>query len=299
MQMRVVMATYSFLKEANLYLVKESIKYKIDISSISFSQTFTEESYAVRNLHTADIFEGSVINKANPANFEIKIPALLEGHHSILFDCILDYSSFDLYISTAQDTFKLETSVITNGSFAVEKLKPLSLSISGESSKLLHLGNASYAIPGTESTREGRTYLRASDNSIVLDGTDMSEDTLSLSIELQNEIKWLPYNTLQKAVAGSTMYPTEYVLDERILAGSFQRYVLPDTDENLQSYNTDVSLRIKIGQEIGGTFYGFDFNMGSCSYTNRLNTGSVFTQNYDWRMTDNSTLSNILSYITQ
>jgi len=204
-----------------------------------------------------------------------------------------------LYIVTRQDTFKIEKAVLTNGSFAVEKGKVLSLSVSGESSKVLRVGTQDYTIPGSLSPRTSKTYLKSSHNSIVLNGEDISEHSLTLSVELQNEVKWLPYNTIQKAVAGSTMYPTDYVIDSRILAGSIQRYVTPDTDADLQSYETNVPLRIKIGQNVGGTFYGFDFNIGSCSYTNRLNTGSIFTQNYDWRMTDNSSLSNIISYITQ
>ena len=299
MQIGVIMATYSFLKEAKLYLVKNGVKYSIDISNISFSQTFTEESYEVKNLHTSDIFEGSVINKANVANFDFKIPALLEDYHVVVFNALLDYSHFDLYVATKQDTFKIEKAVITNGSFVVEKGRPLNLSVSGEASKVLRVGNENYNIPGTLSAQAAKTYLKSSDNSIVLNNQDITEHSLTLSVELQNEVKWLRYNTIQKAVAGSTMYPTEYVIDSRILAGSIQRYVTPDTDADLQSYETNVPLRIKIGQNVGGTFYGFDFNIGSCSYTNRLNTGSIFTQNYDWRMTDNSSLSNIISYITQ
>jgi hypothetical protein len=120
-----------------------------------------------------------------------------------------------------------------------------------------------------------------------------------MSIELQNDIQWTPYTTVNHAFEGTTMYPTDFTVNKRIVAGSIQRYIVPENDQDVQTYSTDSSLRIKIGQEIGGTFYGFDFNMGSCSYTNRMGTGTVFTQNYDWRMTDNSTsLDNIISYIT-
>ena len=293
------MATYSFLKEAKLYLVKNGTKYSIDISNINFSQTFTENSYSVQNLHNSNIFEGSVINKANVANFEFKMPALLEDYHSIVFNSLIDYSEFDLYVSTQQDTFKIEKSVLTNGSFSVEKGKPLALTVSGEAAKVVRVGNQSYSIPGTLSSRGSRTYLKASDNSIILDSTDISEHSITASIELQNEITWLPYNTIHNAVAGSIVYPQSYVISKRILAGSVSRYVTPETDTDVQTHSTNASLRIKLGQNIGGTFYGFDFNMGSCSYTNRLNTGSIFTQNYDWRMTDNSTsLDNIINYIT-
>ena len=67
------MANYSFLKEAKVYIVYGTTKIQLDISSISFSQTFTEETRSVRTLHNQNnVFEGSVINTANPANFEIR-----------------------------------------------------------------------------------------------------------------------------------------------------------------------------------------------------------------------------------
>ena len=292
------MAVYSFLKEAKVYLVQGSTRYPISINNVSFSQTFTEQSYEVKNLHTSDIFEGSVINTANPANFSLVVPMFKESKQKVLFDALLDYSTFDLYIQTLQDTFKLEYCVISNGSFAVEKGKNLLFSVSGEASKLTRIGNSSYTIPGTLNVSLGETYLLTQDNSIVLGSEGMSEHTLSCVVEFQNEIEWIPYKTLQQVVDNTTMYPSDFVVINRILAGSFSRYINPETVTDTQTYSQSSSLRIKIGQEIGGTFYGFDFNMGSCSYTNRINTGSVFTQNYDWRMTDNTTLSNIITYTT-
>lgn len=293
------MVTYSFLKEAKVYLVKDNIKHSIDISSVSFNQTFTEESFSVQNLQNSNIFEGSVINKANVANFELNTYICIQDYARVLVNSLIDYSSFDLFVVTSQDTFKIEKAVITSGSISVDARKLLELEISGEASKVLRVGSSSYTIPGTFAPTGTKTYIRPLDNLILLNGDDLSKDNVSLTLELQNEVKWIPYNSVQKAVSGSTMYPTDYVIDSRILAGSIQRYVTPDTDADLQSYETNVPLRIKIGQNVGGTFYGFDFNIGSCSYTNRLNTGSIFTQNYDWRMTDNSSLSNIISYITQ
>jgi peroxiredoxin len=102
------MAQYSFLKEANLYLVKDNARYLIDISNVSFNQTFTEETYKVQNLHTSDIFEGSVIVQANPANFSFTCFVLKEVDHKVVFNSLIDIFTFDLYVQTRQDTFKLE-----------------------------------------------------------------------------------------------------------------------------------------------------------------------------------------------
>lgn len=293
------MATYSFLKEAKLYLVKSGTKYQIPISSVTFNQTFTESSIPVRNLHDSAIFEGSVINKANPANFSFKCLVLKEDRLSTLFNCILGLSYCDLYIETKQDVFKLENAVFTSTSFPITKGSAFSLDISGEAAKLLRVGDFGNAIiPGTEYVTDA-TILIAKDNELTLGGENIANHAIQATVELQNDIVWIPYVTINGAVNNSTMYPSTFYLQNRIVAGSVSRYVTPETDEDLQTYSSSTTLRIKVGQEIGGTFYGFDFNIGSCSYTNRLNTGAIFTQNYDWRMTDNSTsLDNIITYIT-
>jgi hypothetical protein len=60
------MPNYSFLKEAKVYIVYGTTKKQLDISSVSFSQTFTEETRSVKTLHNQNnMFEGSVINTAN------------------------------------------------------------------------------------------------------------------------------------------------------------------------------------------------------------------------------------------
>jgi hypothetical protein len=156
---------YNFKKETKLYLVYNDNQYRIDISDISFSQTFTEHSYVVKTLQEPlNMFEGSVINKANPANFEFSIPALQEADLSIVVDLLLNYNSdntldtFDLYAATQKDIFKLETCVPTSGSFNIEKQKVLSLDISGEASKLTRVGDfGTFVIPGTPIARSATT----------------------------------------------------------------------------------------------------------------------------------------------
>ena len=84
------MANYNFKKEAVVHIVYGTSKYKIDISDISFSQTFREKSFAVKTLHNQSSFEGSSINEANPAEFSLNTPLLSEERHKVVFDRLLD-----------------------------------------------------------------------------------------------------------------------------------------------------------------------------------------------------------------
>lgn len=296
------MANYNFEKEVKLYLQYGSSTYSIDTSSISFNQTFTENSYEVKTLHQQNFFEGSVTNKANPANFSFNIPVLRGTDLEVVVNRLLDCATFNLYISTQQDVFKLSNCVITNGTFQIEKSRPLRLAIEGEASKL----SKNEVVPSSIEARNTRIYNKVTLPLLELDGVDISESVFSVNVELQNEISWNPYVTVQGALkAGSssssngTMYPSNFVISKKILGGSISRYLTDRTEEDAQTWNSNSSLKLKAGQEVDNTFYGFDFDITSCSFTNRINTGSVFTHAYDWRMTQNpSSLSDVITYNT-
>jgi len=289
------MANYSFLKDAKVHLVSGTDQILLDISNVSFSQTFTETSYPVKTLHNQSMFEGSVINKANPANFELTIPALLESDLRVLFDKLLDYSSFDLYITTQQDIFKLETSVITNGTFLIDRVRPLSLTVSGEASKLSTVAALPYTTIGRSVTR---TY-NTSGLTILLDSVHLDTDVATVSVEVQNEVSWNPWVSVHSGVLGEISYPSTYTISKRILSGNISRHLNTDNSSSLNTSSSNSTLNIKVGQNILGTFYGFEFDIASCSYTNRLQTGGIFKQSYDWRMTQNPTsLSDVITYTT-
>ena len=289
------MANYSFLKDAKVHLVSGTDQILLDISNVSFSQTFTETSYPVKTLHNQSMFEGSVINKANPANFELTIPALLEADLRVLFDKLLDYSSFDLYITTQQDIFRLETSVITNGTFLIDRVRPLSLTVSGEASKLSTVAALPYTTVGRSSTR---TY-NTSGLTILLDSVHLDTDVATVSVEVQNEVSWNPWVSVHSGVLGEISYPSTYTISKRILSGNISRNLNTDNSSSLNTSSSNSTLNIKVGQNILGTFYGFEFDIASCSYTNRLQTGGIFKQSYDWRMTQNPTsLSDVITYTT-
>ena len=291
------MPNYSFLKEAKVYIVYGTTKKQLDISSVSFSQTFTEETRSVKTLHNQNnMFEGSVINTANPANFEITTNLLIEDASKIVFDRLTDTNSFDLYISTESDVFKLEKCAITNGTINIERLRPLSLSISGQASKLIP-GSSVPSGMTLRTASSSRTYNLHSDLFVSLSGTTITDHLVSLSIELQNDIQWIPYKTVN--TAAGTRYPTQYTVNGKVLAGNITRYLNDDTESASQSYGTNQSLRIKAGTNIGGLFKGIDFNSNNCSLTQRIQTGSVFTKSSDWRMVQNpASVSGVFTYFT-
>jgi hypothetical protein len=291
------MPNYSFLKEAKVYIVYGTTKKQLDISSVSFSQTFTEETRSVKTLHNQNnMFEGSVINTANPANFELRVNLLIEDVSKILFDRLTDTNSFDLYISTESDVFYLEKCVITNGTINIERLRPLSLSISGQASKLIP-GSSVPSGMTLRTASSSRTYNLNKDLFVSLSGADISDHLVAVSIELQNDIQWIPYKTVQTATG--TRYPTQYIVSKKILAGNIKRYLNDDTENNSQSYGKNQSLRIKAGTLIGGLFKGIDFNSNNCSLTQRIQTGTVFTKNTDWRMVQNpASVSGVFTYFT-
>jgi len=294
------MPSYNFKRESQVFIVSGGLRYKLDVQDISFSQTFSEQSYPVKTLHAQnDVFEGSIINKANAATFSFTIPAITEADFEIVRDKLLDAGSFDLYIKTSADTFKLETAVITNGSFGIERSRPLSIQIQGEASKLTRGATTE----GTLQNRSAAMSYTVPKVSITLNSTVLDGVT-SVAMELQNDISWTPYTTVHNALtvtnASNTMYPTAFVLSKKILSGSITQYLTDATVSNTLDWDTDASLTISAGNGLASpNFRGFLFGPATCSFTNRVNTGTVYTQNYDWRMVENvSSLATKLNYIT-
>jgi hypothetical protein len=295
------MANLIFKKEAEVYLVHNSLKYRIDISEISFSQSFQEKSYAVKTLHNQSGFEGSSINRANAAEFSFNTPLLEELRHKVVFDRLLDCTSFDLYISNKQDVFKLDKCIIQDGTFEINKSRPLRLSISGEASKLSKFSDAVnvVAIPGTLQTGtayDTTTYIVPKINTLTLGGTDVSGQVASVSVEIQNNVEWNNYTTIQASVAATnastSMFPSNFTVGTRVVAGAITRYIKDSPD--LLTWDTNAALVLKAGT--AGSFKGvsFDFN---CSFTNRLQNSGVYLEEYSWRMIERPTaLSSVITY---
>ena len=303
------MATYNFLKQAEVYVVVGSASaVRLDVTSnISFSQTFTDKTYPQKTLHEQHkMHDASNIKKANPADFEFTIPALTQSTLDTIFNLLVDYktgtntlNTFTLYIKLPNDIYMLENCVITNGTFLIEKLENLKLTVSGQATQLTRGASLT-----ASSTRGTRTPQRIDYLTVSIDGTSLSQGVYNCSVELQNDIKWNPYETVNDALdvtnADTSMYPSSFTLQKRILSGSVGQYVLSNFNSDVQSWKTGVPIVIKAGKS---ATQGFQFNLLNCSFTNRNNVADVFTQSYDWKMNDNPTdlgdgTSTSRSYIT-
>ena len=278
-------------------------QYSLEVGpELSFSQTFTEDTHSVDTIHENKFFDASTITKANPANFNLKLPVISETDFDIVRTKLIDCTTFDLYVSTQQDVFKLENSVLTNGTFDIERSKPLSMTVTGEASKLTKGALSSYTIPGAIVTDSAtRTHLISEEHTITLGGSDISDSVFSIKAELQNDIEWIPYQTVNAGLgatnASTAMFPSSFTINKKSLAGSIGRYLCDTTGSDAQTFSTGTSLRIQAGKDLhaSNAYPGIDINMASCSFTNRANVAEVFTESYDWRFTDNS--ADLLSVI--
>jgi len=291
------MPSFSFKREVDVRIVDSGgTRHKIDTSEIDFGQTFQEKSFEVKTLHNQGSFEGSVINRANPAEFSLNTPLLKENTNKVIFDRLLDSATFDIYISTqSDDVWKLETCVIQDGTFEINKSRPLRLAISGEASKL---SKFSGTIPGSDPSPTTTTYIIPTITTLTLGSDDVSDSIIGLSVELQNSINWNQYDTIHGAVtatdAASSMYPTSFTNDTKVLAGSISKY-LRDDSTSVLTWNSNTPLRLTAGN---GT-QGLDFNITNCSFTNRMSTPEIFREEFNWRMTQNPTaLSSVITYTT-
>ena len=295
------MANYSFKQEAQVFLVSGGNRHKLDISSINFSQTFAEKSYPVKTLHAQNnVFEASVINRANPAQFSFTIPALVENDFTIIQTLLLNVTEFDLFVQTAADIFKIAGCVMTNGTYVIERSQSLSIEIQGEGSRLTR----GESLTGSLQSRSiSRTHTIPQKLTVTIEGTTIP-NLITLSLELQNDINWTPYTTVGGALsatnANTSMYPSSFSLSKKILSGSITAYLTDVNASQAQTWDTNTQIQIKAGNRLSGSaFRGFNFGPAACSFTNRANTGNVFLHSYDWRMTENpSSLATELQYIT-
>lgn len=289
----------SFKKEAKVYVVYKGTQYRLDVSEINFGQTFSEHTYSNKTIQVQNMFEQVVINKANPATFEITFPAIREGDLRILFNRALDSRIFDIYIETPQDVFEITNCVISDATFLIDTSRPLGMSVSGEGIRLIRYGDYGISIPGTPYTRTGTiTYNKVSHVNVVLGGAAPVDSLIGISINLNTEIKWTPYTTINDALnaidADSTMYPKDFVVQKKDLSGAFSQH-----DFETLTFSEDTTLFIGAGETDAGTFYGFEFDISNASFQTKPNTGDIFTQEYSWRMTQNpASLLEVISYLT-
>ena len=304
------MSVYNLLRDGSVHVVYGSNRYNVKVTpELSFSQTFAEDAYEVKTLHDqTKMFLGTSVTKANPADFNFQVALTQEKDESIVKSLLTDYDTstgeqllkkFDLYFVSGESTFKIHDCVITNGDFIMERTKPLTLSVSGQGTKLERVGNASYVDSLSESLvspSSTRTPVKALLD-VEVGGADVT-NLVSTTLSVQNNIDWTPYETLHESLsvtnASNAMYPSAYSLKDRVVSGNIVQYTGNNNSTTAQSFNTNTSVAVKTIDQ-NSTF--FNANLSGCMFTKRLNVAEVFTQTFDYRLvTSPANLGTIITY---
>tara|TARA_B100001750_G_C15479992_1_gene584827 strand:- start:756 stop:1676 length:921 start_codon:yes stop_codon:yes gene_type:complete len=304
--------SYSFLRESKLYIEYSGAKYRIyTTSAISFNQTFAEDSYSVKTLHDqSKMFEGSIINKANPASFSFEVPLTIEKDESIMLDLALDLvataesdiedqqlKSFDIYVQTGSSTFKLEGAVITSASMDFVPQNPITLRVEGEGKKLTRAGDESFNLGTIQSESSTRTPLLVYPT-ISVDSLNMN-NILSANILIQNSIEWTPYETLTASLAvtnsSNAMFPNKYTLGNRIVSGEIRQYQTDNNVTQFDDFSTSANLAIT-AKNVSGDANFLEVTINPAAYTARMQPAEVYTQSYDFHSIENTALNTQIAY---
>jgi len=334
------MDIYQFLENADVYLQPSAgtDTYKLDITpeGVSFSQTFTEHTYAKKTLHqqSHNIKEGS-ISKANPADFSFTIPLLKENDFDPVFNLLVDLNTsntldtFNLFFFVDNSAYVIEKCVFTSGNFPINNTSPLSLELSGQGTRLyvynapttgIHegkivnsLGNLSTVFQSQTDvpkfTRADivarsntRTFLPLTEamlmETYVAAGSDRSESLVNLNIELQNSISWVGYTTVHKRLGVTNNSNSQY----------------PD-NFSLKDRSLAGNASYYVGKDRSAStdwIEGTEFTIAALSRSNstdyglkliaplnitaRVTPGSVIANTYDWRLASNA--DTISNYFT-
>ena len=302
------MTKYNFLRESKVHLVHGGSRYLLKTTpDVTFSQTFAEDAYEVKTLHSqTKMFQGTSITKANPADFSFTISLTKEKDETIVKSLLTDYDStegqtrvktFDLYIVTGESTFKLNECVITTGDFNISLGSATTLALSGQAKKLERVGNASFSLPGSLVNASSTRTPTLSLIDVEVSGSDVS-NIISATLSVQNEINWIENSTLHSSLsvtsASNAIYPSGFTLDRRVVSGNIVQYITDANSSTVQTFNTDTTVRIKTLVD-GSTF--LDANLANCMFTKRTNTGEAFTQSFDYRLIGNpANLSTVITY---
>lgn len=306
------MPSYNFKKKVKFYVVIEGLRYQLEINpDLSFSQTFNEESRRVKTLHAQkDMFDRASITKANPANFNFTMPLYTELYGKPIFQLLLDYANSsevtlktcDIYVDTGVEVFKIKTAVFERGTFNISKNEIVSVSISGTASQLSRYGASGITIPGSVQQSSASilnpTYVEMRRLLILVDGIEQKSIT-NVSVEIANEVLWLPNNDLHKSLQvtgpSDTTYPEAFVVSGRTLSGMVSQYITDETMDNLNEWAIGVPIIIRVAKSSN---YTLNFEIPETIYTNRIETGDLFVQNYDFRMINSpADLSTVIKYI--
>lgn len=293
------MSLYSFKKDCIVYLVFANKRtYKLDVSDISFSQTLQEKSYSSNSIQSQNLFEKSKIYKANPANFKFNMYAIKEADLRIVFSRLLDCYSFELYIETKQDVFKLNNCIITEGKFTANRFAPLDLEIMGEATILKRegdTGSTEAIIPGILQERSAqKSYNKITTTTVFIDSGTEIETLTSISATIKNNIEWKNNLTIKGCEEETVTYPIDFYVKSKTFTGDFTSHFIDDF-----IIYKDSSLFIQIGETNSNGFFGFEFDLPNTLIVPKLETGEIFKHQYSWKLLDNpNSLHELLTYKT-
>lgn len=305
---------YNFKKNAKLYIIELDAagaalrQHSIEIySDITASQTFDEQGYKRKTLHNlTDLHDYAVVNNANVANFSFTTPIRNITTVPIILSLGREYSSgnitnFDSYIQSDNVIYKLSKCVIEALTFNIDMKSILTVSVSGTARKLTKFGDVgSVTIPTGSSgiftpvSGTGLKYATIDRMSVTIDGNTL-DSIAAVHVDLKNDISWYSNNTIQEAVAGTTMYPGSYVLQGRTLSGSLTQFITSaDVDYSLVDTSTTSPIVIKLyntGDAVATPT--LEFNLPSAVFTRRLNFEELINRVYDFRLNSNTITSTI------
>lgn len=305
------MAGYNFLRESSVHIVYGGSRYLLRTTpNVTVSQTFSEDAYEVKTLHNqSKMFQGAVVTKANPADFTFEVHLTTEKDESIVLDLLTDYDtsqsdkqlkSFDMYLVSSKTTFKMEGCIITEGNFELGLGSVVKLAVSGQGKKLSRVGDQNFSLPGSLVAASSTRTPHIAILDVELDGTDIA-NLISSTLSVQNNIEWTPYRDVHSSLsvtdASNAMYPDKHTISNRVVSGNIRQYLTDNsqTVAELLSFDTDAAIRVKSLKTDGTTL--LDANLGSCVFTNRLDTADALTASYDFRLVSNpSDLGTIITY---
>ncbi len=298
------------LRESKVYIQTTNLvgvvsTFRLHVQNIEFNQAFKQESYKTKTLQEqSSWYEGSSITTANNANFSISIHMVDESstHQHKLIELLLEtdtktLKTFTLFIDPQKEDkiYKIESCIITSGSFNLPRGGIMTADFEGQGTKLSRINADSVTL--TDSSYDTDPTFAVAKRVDVTINSKALENVLGVTLEIQNDVEWIKSKTLQSSLsvssATNSIYPANFVLSKRTVAGNITQYVnkrvtqplqayYDQSDDNIQTWKENIPIHIKAG--LASNNYQLNAQLTPCSYTNRVNPSEVFTQSYDFRL---------------
>lgn len=292
------------LRESKVYiqttnLMGATTTYRLHVQNIQFNQAFKQESYKTKTLHhkyDEGWYDGSSITTANNANFSISTHMVDESstHQHKLIELLLKTESrkpetFTLFIDPQKEDkmYKIESCVITSGSFNLPRGGIMTADFEGQGTKLTRINKVTLT-DGSYTETKDLSFAVARRVDVTVNSQAL-ENVLGVTLEIQNDIEWIKSKTLQSSLSvtdsTNSIYPANFVLSKRTVAGNITQYVnqkVTQSNANVQSWKENIPIHIKAG--LSTSNYQLNAQLTPCSYTNRVNPSEAFTQSYDFRL---------------